>query len=117
VYEEKAKRSPFRQALQVIDGILGLVSKSRPLLFFGTSGLLVAVAGIVAWGWILHTYDHTGELALGYALLATLLVIIGTLACFEGITLHILRGMMLHLGRRETKMRGTEESEPTATKR
>lgn len=97
IYAEKIKRNPFRQALQVIDGILGLVSQSRPLLCFGASGSLLFLGGMAGWGWILHTYDRTGKLALGYGLLAMLLIIIGTVTGFEGITLHRMRAMMQHL--------------------
>lgn len=99
VYVEKSKRNPFRHGLQVLNGIIELVSRSRPLLFFGLSGLLTALLGIVWWWWILRAYHQTNELALGYALLATLLIILGVLATFEGVTLHTLRRIAQHLPR------------------
>jgi glycosyltransferase involved in cell wall biosynthesis len=97
VYVENSKRNPFGHGLQVLGGIIDLVSQSRPLLFFGAAGLLLTALGTGWWCWIVEIYSRTGELALGYALLATLLIIVGALAAFQGITLHILRQMMQRL--------------------
>jgi hypothetical protein len=113
VYAEKAKRNPFRQGLQVVDGIINLVSESRPLLFFGVSGLLTAMVGTGWWWWIVSRFNRTSELALGAALLATLLIILGTLACFQGITLHILRKIVDHLVSQIARSEGREESNLT----
>ncbi|HEX9118098.1 MAG TPA: glycosyltransferase family 2 protein [Anaerolineae bacterium] len=91
IYAEKPKRSPVTQGLQVLNGVLQLVSQMRPLLFFGVSGLLVVLLGLGFWYNILRTFDLTRQFALGHALLATLFITIGMLAAFEGVTLHILR--------------------------
>lgn len=97
VYVEKSKRNPWRHGLQVVNSIIVLVSQSRPLLFFGLAGLLLALAGLTWWGWIVEKHSRSGELALGYAMLATLLITLGVLAAFQGMTLHVLRRMMLRL--------------------
>jgi len=108
VYAEKSKRNPIRQGLQVLSGILELVSQSRPLLVFGLSGLLFALLGTAGWCWIVQTHSHTGELALGYALLATLSIILGVLCAFEGVTLHTLRRLTHRLS---SKKGGPDEPE------
>jgi glycosyltransferase involved in cell wall biosynthesis len=95
VYVEKAKRNPVTQALQVLNGILALVSQMRPLLIFGASGLLVALVGSFLWYRTVTAYEATRELALGHALLGTLFMILGILTMFQGLTLHVLRYVVL----------------------
>lgn len=95
VYAEKAKRNPVHQALQVLNGIFGLVSQARPLLFFGASGLLVALLGIAFWYRVVQIYDLSHELDLTSIIVATLLIVIGVLATFQGITLHTMRHIMV----------------------
>jgi glycosyltransferase involved in cell wall biosynthesis len=95
IYAEKAKRNPVQQALQVLNGILALVSQLRPLFFFGLTGAIVSVLGVVFWSGILHTYNTTGQLSMVPVIVATLLLMLGVLAIFEGITLHTMRQMMV----------------------
>jgi hypothetical protein len=100
IYAERAKRNPVKHGLQVLDGIVSLISQTRPLLAFGASGLFLVIAGAGAWCWVVRRYDLTGELAVGYALVATLLVVLGTLGAFQGLVLHMLRKMNLQLAER-----------------
>lgn len=95
VYAEKAKRNPVQQALQVLNGVLSLVSQSRPLLFFGASGLLIALLGLSFWYRTVQTYNLTRELDFVPVVLGTLFIVLGVLATFEGITLHTMRRMMV----------------------
>lgn len=97
VYVEKSKRNPWRHGLQVLNSIIYLFSQWRPLLLFGLTGLLLTFAGLAWWGWIVEKHSRSGKLALGYAMLATLFIILGALSAFEGVTLHVLRHMMLKL--------------------
>jgi hypothetical protein len=99
-YAEMSKRNPVKHGLQVLDGILSMVSQSRPLLAFGASGFFLLLAGVGTWCWVVQRYDLTGKLAMGYALVATLLLVLGTLAAFEGLVLHMLRKMNLQLAER-----------------
>ena len=115
LYVEESKRNPFRHGLQVLNGITELISQSRPLFFFGLSGLLIAMLGTAWWWWIVQTYYQKGELALGYALLATLLIILGVLAIFEGVTLHTLRRITDRLPPRPAATRSKDEPRVTVT--
>lgn len=94
VYEEPPKRNPVMQGLQVLNGIIRLISRYRPLFFFGGGGLLVLIIGLL-WGWyVVDIYIRVRTLAIGYALISVLLTIIGSLSLFTGLLLHNLSALM-----------------------
>ena len=65
----------------------------RPLLFYGALGLLLLLAGFT-WGiWTASIYRHTGQLALGYALISALHCMVGHLALTAGIILTSMRSL------------------------
>ena len=98
--EEIRKRSLTMHGLRVVDGIMRLIGQVRPLLFFGVPGMLVLLAGL-AWGWrVVDIYSQWGILAVGYAIISVLLVILGSLGLFTGILLHSIRGLLLGLENR-----------------
>ena len=93
--EAIGKRSLTMHGLRVVDGIMRLIGQVRPLLFFGVPGMLVLLAGL-AWGWrVVDIYSQWGILAVGYAMISVLLVILGSLGLFTGILLHSIRGLLL----------------------
>ena len=88
------KRSLTMHGLRVVDGIVRLIGQVRPLLFFGVPGMLLLLAGL-AWGWrVVDIYSQWGVLAVGYAMISVLLVILGSLGIFTGILLHSIRVML-----------------------
>jgi hypothetical protein len=103
LYEDGPKRNVVSQGLEVFNGILRLVGQHRPLLFFGGTGMAMLLFGL-AWGArVVDIYRSSSQLAVGYALIAVLFSIIGTLTFSTGIILHSLRGLLLELlGQRET---------------
>jgi len=102
-YEGAPKRNVLGQGLQVLNGILRPVGQYRPLLFLGLPGLVMLLIGLW-WGYrVMDIYRRAQELAVGYALLAVLFAILGSVTLSTGITLHSLRGLLLELlGPRET---------------
>ena len=96
VYAERAKRNPVKQALQVINGVLKLVGMNRPLLFFAIPGVSLLLFGTIVGLLIVRIYQQTTELAVGYALICIMLLIIGTTATSTGIILHSLRAWLLN---------------------
>jgi len=94
VYEEPPKRNPVMHGLQVLRGIMNLVSRYRPLLFFGGGGLVILFIGLI-WGWyVIDIYRRVRTLAVGYALISALLTIIGSTSMFTGLMLHSVLGLM-----------------------
>lgn len=100
-YADAPKRNIFAQGLEVLNGILRLIGQHRPLLFFGAPGLMMLLFGLW-WGYhVVEIYRQTQELAIGYALLAVLLCIVGSVILSTGITLHTLRALLLELVRKQ----------------
>jgi glycosyltransferase involved in cell wall biosynthesis len=96
-YAGKPKRPVLTHGVLVLNGILRLVGQYRPLLFFGLGGLFLLLFGL-GWGaWVVHIYRTYQQLAVGYALIAVLLTILGSLGLFAGIILHSVRGLLLDL--------------------
>jgi glycosyltransferase involved in cell wall biosynthesis len=100
-YDVALKRNPVVHGMEVLNGILRLVGQARPLLFISVPGLFMLAFGLVLGLVVMDIYGRTGELAVGYSLLTVLLLIVGVLSLYSGITLHTIRAFFLQLSRRE----------------
>jgi hypothetical protein len=98
-YEEGPKRNPFSHGLQVLNGIIALVSQHRPLFFFGVPGILILSVGIVMGIIVIERYNTYQNLAVGYALISILLDLIGIQTLFTGIVLHTIRAFLTNNNR------------------
>ncbi|HEY1011083.1 MAG TPA: glycosyltransferase family 2 protein [Herpetosiphonaceae bacterium] len=99
IYAERAKRNPFRHGMQVINGVMRLVGQTRPLLYFGLSGLVIFMLGALLGLHIVNIYAQTHTLAVGYGLITVMLCVVGMLLFFAGVMLHSTRAMILDLRR------------------
>lgn len=96
-YHDPPKRSVIKHGLAVLNGILGLVGQYRPLLFFGFTGSVLALVGLV-WGiWVADRFYQTSELATGNALISVMLFIVGNIVLSTGFILHSIRGLLLDI--------------------
>jgi glycosyltransferase involved in cell wall biosynthesis len=93
-YAEGPKRNPFTHGLQVINGIITMVSQHRPLFFFGIPGLIILSVGLGLGLVVVDRYNTYQNLAVGTALISILLDIIGIQTLFTGIILHSLRAFL-----------------------
>ena len=80
--------------MQVLNGIIALVSQHRPLFFFGVPGMIVLFAGLVMGAIVVDRYNTYMQLAVGYALISVLLCLIGIQTVFTGIILHTIRAFL-----------------------
>jgi len=88
VYAEKAKRNPIAHGLQILGNIVHMVSQNRPLFYFGLQGTAFLAAGTFMAAVTTDVFSHTHVLAVGYALAAVLLLILGILTLFVGLILN-----------------------------
>ena len=93
-YDESPKRNPITHGLQVLTGIVRMIGQHRPLFYFGTPGLLILLFGLGLGLNVVDIYNRYLQLAIGTAMIAITLVIIGLLSIFTGIILHTIRAYM-----------------------
>lgn len=98
-YTDRPKRPVFFHGLVVLDGMLKFIGRRRPLLAFSVMGSLLLFTGM-GWGFVVvEIYRRTQELAVGYALLCVMLIILGATSFSTGIILHSVRGLLQDLVR------------------
>lgn len=116
VYAERAKRSPIAHGMQVINGILRLVGQTRPLLFFGGSGVAMFLAGALLGLYVIDIYSKTLNLAVGLALVTVLFCVVGIILVFAGVILHSTRGLIIDLQRRVIQRLDDVTEQPERTR-
>jgi glycosyltransferase involved in cell wall biosynthesis len=94
-YDDGPKRNPIPHWLQVLNGVLRLIGQYRPLLFFGVPGMATLLFGLLWGAWVVNIYRTSQTLAMGYALIVVLLLVVGVFALFTGIILHSIRALLL----------------------
>ena len=100
-YDIPLKRNPVLHGLEVLNGVIRLISQARPLLFFGVPGMALVLIG-VALGYfkVVEVYNQNHELAVGFALLTAMLVLAGLLGLCVAIILHAMRAYFMEFRRR-----------------
>ncbi|AEB11482.1 glycosyl transferase family 2 [Marinithermus hydrothermalis DSM 14884] len=93
-YADGSKRNPVVQGLQILDAILSLVARRRPLLFFSLPGLFLGVIGVLLGIRVALHMQATGELLMGTAILTTLALTGGLLLGVAGVMLHSIQHMI-----------------------
>jgi glycosyltransferase involved in cell wall biosynthesis len=96
-YDDPAKRNVLTYGLNVVDGLIRLAARFRPLLTFGVPSMITLLIGIVSGLSVVDTYQRAGELAAGMAFVSVLFIILGSIGLFTAITLHVLRGIFQDL--------------------
>jgi glycosyltransferase involved in cell wall biosynthesis len=96
-YADPSKRNPINQGLQVLNGIVRLVSQHRPLFFFGGGGLILLLLGLSWGGYVVDIYIRSHVLAVGYTLISVMLSILGFTSVFTGLMLNAIVGQFRDL--------------------
>lgn len=93
-YLDGNKRNPVAHGLQVIDSILGLVARRRPLLFMGGPGIVLTILGLLAGITVVEAVDFKHVVPLGTATLSALLLTVGIVLGIAGIILNTVEHFM-----------------------
>ncbi len=80
----------FTHGSTVLNELLTLVGIRRPLLLLGVPGTLVLLAGVACGLWAVRIYQTTTIFAIGWVLLAMLLVNLGVLGMFAALVFNLL---------------------------
>lgn len=88
--DDGSTQNPIRHGVGNLNRIAVMISERRPLLFFGTTGGLFIMLGIIAGIMVVRTFAASSVLATGTALISMLLITIGILSLFTGLILNVL---------------------------
>jgi hypothetical protein len=67
-----------------------MISEKRPLLFFGVTGIVFTLAGVIAGFRALGIVFGGGGAVTGWSILATILLVIGAFSVFTGVILNVI---------------------------
>jgi glycosyltransferase involved in cell wall biosynthesis len=96
-YFGDVKRNPLAHGIDVLNGILLMVSQRRPLLFFGVPGLLLVLLAVALGLDVVQTFARVQVLLVGQLIFAVAFGVVGTLAMFTAVVLNALQGMRSEL--------------------
>ena len=83
--------NPVRHGLGVLLRILAMISERRPVFFFGLSGSIVMVLGIIFGFRVLWINSVGGIVSIVAVMVPTVLILVGTLSVFTGIILYAIK--------------------------
>ena len=98
-YFQEVKRSALAHGLDVLSGILQLISQRRPLMFFGAPGLALVLLSLYFGLDVLFTFDRVKVLLVGQLIVSVAFFIVGVLTLFTAIMLNALHGLRRELRR------------------
>ncbi len=87
-------KDPATHGFSVLRYVLWLVAEKRPLLFIGLPGFILVLLGLTMGILTLQHYNQTHVFLIPYAIVVSILLIIGALALFIGVTLNVLPNMI-----------------------
>lgn len=94
-YQDEPKRSVLMHGLNVLNGVLKLMSRYRPFLLFGGLGMVILIIGIL-WGvWLTSYYSQTGSLPLGHAIICAVLFSTGLIITSTAVTIHSVQALLV----------------------
>jgi glycosyltransferase involved in cell wall biosynthesis len=109
-YDDPPKRNVLSYGLHVVNGLIRLAARFRPLLFFGVPSVITLLAGFALGATVVETFERTAQLAAGSALLTVLLILLGSIGVVTAILLHALRGIAVDLDRQMKSLASTVTS-------
>jgi hypothetical protein len=98
------------QGIQVLDAIITLVARRRPLLFFSFPGSLLIMAGVFLGIRVYLVMASTNALPTGTAILTAICILGGLLLAITGVVLNSLSIFAEHL-KEEVKLAVAEQLE------
>ena len=94
---DTSTKSPVSLGLDLLSGILQMISLKRPLLFFGLPGVLITIIGVVLCILALTVYFGSGVFATTLTLASLMLVMLGLLLCSVSMILFAIAGAVKEL--------------------
>jgi len=93
---DTSSKNPATHGLSVLGYVIQLVAERHPLLFIALPGFISVLCGLFFAIITLQYYNKTHVFLIPFAILISILVIIGALAIFIGIMLNVIPNLIKH---------------------
>ncbi|MCA1811521.1 MAG: glycosyltransferase family 2 protein [Halobacteriales archaeon] len=87
---DSSTQSPVKHASGVLNDLLVAVGVQHPLLFLGVPGFVALLAGVAGGAYLLLVSDRTGNVSIGWFMVAMFAALAGILGLFAGLLFNIL---------------------------
>jgi hypothetical protein len=87
--------TPSSHGMSVLSSVLRAVRSEHPLLYFGVSGIVMAVAGVILGLYSIEQYISLRALPFGSSLAAVMLTVLGVLFVLVGLILNAISAMVV----------------------
>lgn len=87
---DSSTQGPVKHASGVLNDLLVAVGVQHPLLFLGVPGFVALLAGMAGGAYLLFVSDRTGNVPLGWFMVAMFAALAGILGLFAGLLFNIL---------------------------
>ncbi len=91
---DTSTKNPATHAFSVLRYVIWLVAEQHPLAMIALPGFISVLIGITLGIYTLQIYSQTHVFLILYAIIVSILLIIGTIAMFMGLILNVLPGMI-----------------------
>jgi len=91
---QTSTKDPTSHGVSVLSYVIRMVAEKRPLLFIGFPGFILVLSGIFLGIHTMQMYNQTHKFLISYAILVSILLIIGVLAIFIGLMLNVLPNIL-----------------------
>ena len=87
---ETSTKNPASHGLSVLAYVLWVVAEQHPLLYISVPGFISLVIGLILGTYTLQYYNQSHFFLVPYAIIVSILIIVGALAMFIGLLLYVL---------------------------
>ena len=91
---ETSTKGPTSHGISVLTYVVWMVAEKRPLLFIGLPGFILVIFGLFFGIRTLQIYNQTHIFPISYAILVSILLIVGVIAMFIGLMLNVLPNIL-----------------------
>ena len=86
--------NPIAHGLGIITRVLVWISERKPMFFFGLSGVVLIILGLIAGIFSLSLYSASGVVSVGWTLVTIFFLTIGSFSFFTGLILRSISGII-----------------------
>jgi len=91
---DTSTKNPASHGFSVLGYVIWMVAEKRPLLFIAVPGFVLVLLGLIFGMYTLQYYNQTQVFLMSYAILTSILLIIGTIGMFIGLMLNVLPNIL-----------------------